>query len=100
MSDVIVPTLKPPFRASIAPPGSKSLTNRALILAALAEGQSTLSNVLFADDTRVMLDGLRKLGFDLAIDEAGHTVRVGGRGGTIPAGAAQIFCGNSGTTIR
>src|SRR5438067_1846185 len=98
MSDVIVPTLKPPFRASIAPPGSKSLTNRALILAALAEGQSTLSNVLFADDTRVMLDGLRKLGFKLDSDETAHVVRVGGHGGAIPTSAAELFCGNSGTT--
>src|SRR5438270_13181768 len=100
MSDVTVPTLKPPFRASITPPGSKSLTNRALVLASLADGPCTLSNVLFADDTAVMLDCLGKLGFDLEIDHAARTVRVGGRGGAIPATAADLFCGNSGTTIR
>src|SRR2546423_1052177 len=95
MSDVSVPTLRAPFRASITPPGSKSLTNRALVLSALAEGLCTLSNVLFADDTAVMLDCLGKLGFDLEIDHAARTVRVGGRGGAIPATAADLFCGNS-----
>ncbi|HSV13822.1 MAG TPA: 3-phosphoshikimate 1-carboxyvinyltransferase [Tepidisphaeraceae bacterium] len=89
-----------PFRATIAPPGSKSLTNRALVLAALAEGISELSNVLFADDTLVMLDGLAKLGFQLEIDRDAHRVIVHGRGGQIGATDADLFCGNSGTTIR
>ena len=100
MSDVNITTLKPPFRASITPPGSKSLTNRALLLAALAEGESTLTNVLFADDTVVMLDCLGKLGFELQVDEVAKTVRVSGRGGNLPAKSADLFCGNSGTTIR
>jgi 3-phosphoshikimate 1-carboxyvinyltransferase len=100
MSDATIVPLKPPFRASVAPPGSKSLTNRALVLAALAEGESTLSNVLFADDTEVMLDCLGKLGFDLTVDRAAHTVRIGGRGGLLPRESAELFCGNSGTTIR
>jgi 3-phosphoshikimate 1-carboxyvinyltransferase len=100
MSDVTIAPLRTPLRASMTPPGSKSLTNRALVLAALADGVSTLSNVLFADDTRVMLDCLRMLGFNLTADEAAQTVRVCGRGGTIPASTAELFCGNSGTTIR
>jgi 3-phosphoshikimate 1-carboxyvinyltransferase len=100
MSDVHVATLRAPFRASVTPPGSKSLTNRALILSALADGPCTLSNVLFADDTAAMLDCLGKLGFDLEIDHTARTVRVGGLGGAIPASAADLFCGNSGTTIR
>lgn len=100
MSDLRLDPISSPFKASITPPGSKSLTNRALVLAALADGKSTLSNVLFADDTRVMLDGLAKLGFELGIDEASHTVSVVGRAGKIPASGAEIFCGNSGTTIR
>jgi 3-phosphoshikimate 1-carboxyvinyltransferase len=87
-----------PFQATITPPGSKSLTNRALVLAALALGESTISNILIADDTRVMLDGLRALGFN--VTEDGTTVRVTGRGGAIPASSADIYCGNSGTTIR
>jgi 3-phosphoshikimate 1-carboxyvinyltransferase len=100
MSDVNVTVLKPPFRAKITPPGSKSLTNRALVLSALARGESVLSNVLFADDTVVMLDCLGKLGFDLEADHAAHSVRVGGQGGALPRASAELFCGNSGTTIR
>jgi 3-phosphoshikimate 1-carboxyvinyltransferase len=100
MSDVTIAPLTAPFRASMTPPGSKSLTNRALVLAALADGASVLSNVLFADDTLVMLDCLRKLGFDLTADQAAQTVHITGRNGVIPAHTADLFCGNSGTTIR
>src|SRR4051812_22330981 len=100
MSDITIQPISHAFTASITPPGSKSLTNRALVLAALADGTSTLSNVLFADDTRVMIDGLTKLGLQLDVDEASRTVRVHGRGGAIPSSSAELFCGNSGTTIR
>jgi 3-phosphoshikimate 1-carboxyvinyltransferase len=89
-----------PFNARITPPGSKSLTNRALVLAALADGTSNLSNVLFADDTQVMLDNLAKLGFELDVDRERHTVRVKGLGGKVGRDSAELFCGNSGTTIR
>jgi 3-phosphoshikimate 1-carboxyvinyltransferase len=89
-----------PFDAEITPPGSKSLTNRAMVLAALGAGASALSNVLFADDTLVMMDCLGRLGFQLDVDRASHTVRVHGRGGEVPAQRANLFCGNSGTTIR
>jgi 3-phosphoshikimate 1-carboxyvinyltransferase len=100
MSDITLTPIGSPFTATVTPPGSKSLTNRALVLAALADGNSTLTNVLFADDTRVMLDGLAKLGFQLEIDEPAARVRVHGRGGAVPRGEAEILCGNSGTTIR
>src|SRR5688572_13373559 len=100
MPHIRIDTLDKPFTATFAPPGSKSLTNRALVLAALADGSCELSNVLFADDTHVMLDGLKKLGFQLDTDEAKRTVRVAGRGGKIDRREAEIFCGNSGTTIR
>jgi 3-phosphoshikimate 1-carboxyvinyltransferase len=56
--------------------------------------------VLFADDTLAMLDGLARLGFGIEIDRAGQSVRVQGRGGVIPSSEAELFCGNSGTTIR
>jgi 3-phosphoshikimate 1-carboxyvinyltransferase len=59
-----------------------------------------LSNVLFADDTNVMLDCLAKLGFSLQVDRGTHEVKVAGGGGEIPEKAAELFCGNSGTTIR
>src|SRR3712207_963046 len=100
MSDLQVPTVSAPFRATITPPGSKSLTNRALVMAAMADGPCTLRNVLFADDTEVMLDCLARLGFEPEVDRATHTVTVAGRGGAIPVDRAELFCGNSGTTIR
>lgn len=88
------------FSARFSPPGSKSLTNRALILAALGEGVSILSNCLFADDTLVMLESLQRLGFLLEIDRSANTVAVHGRGGRIDRESAELFCGNSGTSIR
>lgn len=100
MSDLKIIPLAGPFKATVTPPGSKSLTNRALVLAALARGKSTLSNVLFADDTVVMLDGLRKLGFEPAVDRPNGIIEVQGSAGRPNASEAQLFCGNSGTTIR
>jgi len=100
MSDLRIDPVTAPFSAAITPPGSKSLTNRALVLAALARGDCVLTNVLFADDTKVMLDALHGLGFALDVDEANLAVRVIGQGGRIPASSGEIFCGNSGTTIR
>ncbi len=88
------------FRAAVRPPGSKSLTNRALLLAALAEGTSTLRGVLFSDDTRVMLAALAQLGFELAVDEEEQTVRVTGQAGRIPAPEASLHLGNAGTAYR
>jgi len=100
MSDVRVEPITRPFRVTLSPPGSKSLTNRALVLAALARGECELSNVLFADDTLVMLECLGRLGFEPEIDRASYRVRVAGRGGALPSSSAELFCGNSGTTIR
>src|SRR3954470_22014050 len=100
MPDVRLDPIVTPFVAKFSPPGSKSLTNRALVLAALADGVCDLSNVLFADDTLVMLEGLTRLGFHLIIDHDARTVRVHGRGGHIDKSVAELFCGNSGTTIR
>ncbi|MFA9476770.1 3-phosphoshikimate 1-carboxyvinyltransferase [Phycisphaerales bacterium AB-hyl4] len=81
-------------------PGSKSLTNRALLLAALATGQSTLTGVLFSDDTRHMLDALGRLGFALTIDEGSRAVTVTGQGGAMPRPQAELHLGNSGTCVR
>jgi 3-phosphoshikimate 1-carboxyvinyltransferase len=100
MSDLRIEPIPAPFTASVTVPGSKSLTNRALVLAALSEGTCDLSNVLFADDTLVMLENLMKLGFHLVVDHDARTVRVSGRGGRIDKPTAELFCGNSGTTIR
>ena len=89
-----------PLRASIRPPGSKSITNRALVCAALAEGCSTLVGALDSEDTRVMIDALRALGLDVAHDTDSSTIRITGCGGRIPATEADLFVANSGTTVR
>ncbi|MDB5304363.1 MAG: aroA [Phycisphaerales bacterium] len=100
MTELLIQPISAAFSVKMSPPGSKSLTNRALVLAALGQGVSELTNVLFADDTLVMLENLGRLGFSLEIDRAAHAVRIEGRAGEIPANAAELFCGNSGTTIR
>ncbi len=100
MSDQTIKPLASPPRATLSPPGSKSLTNRALVIGALAEGASALSNVLLADDTEVMIESLQRLGFDVRVDSAARTVRIEGRGGRIATASAELFCRNSGTTIR
>jgi 3-phosphoshikimate 1-carboxyvinyltransferase len=100
VTDIALTPFERPFRATIAPPGSKSLTNRALVIAALADGVSTLSNVLIADDTEVMIEGLQALGYKLHVDRKKGRVRVHGKAGEVPAKKADIACGNSGTTIR
>jgi 3-phosphoshikimate 1-carboxyvinyltransferase len=100
MSDLMLSPITAPFRVTMSPPGSKSLTNRALIIGALTEGVSELTNVLFADDTLVMLECLGKLGFRLDIQRDRNAVHIHGRGGEIPTTMAELFCGNSGTSIR
>jgi 3-phosphoshikimate 1-carboxyvinyltransferase len=81
-------------------PGSKSLTNRALVVAALADGPSTLSGALDSEDTRVMVEALRRLGVGLEHDPAAATIAVRGCGGRIPAAEAELYVANSGTTLR
>ncbi len=89
-----------PLDAVVALPGSKSITNRALVLAALADGVSFLRNILLAEDTWLMIETLRELGIPVTVDEAECVAEVTGCGGNIPADGAELFCGNSGTTIR
>ena len=82
------------------PPGSKSITNRALILAALANGQTTLTGALASDDTQVMFDGLAQLGLSLHWNTEQCQVEINGQGGRFPQRHADIYVGNSGTTAR
>lgn len=89
-----------PVCGTVRPPGSKSLTNRALIVAALARGRSQLSGVLDSQDTRVMIDSLQRLGVGVRHDPAACTVTVDGCGGRPPATAAELWLENSGTSIR
>ena len=97
---LFIPLCPRPVHGSIRPPGSKSITNRAMVCASLARGTSLLSGVLDSQDTRVMAEGLAALGISIVPDWQGKTIRVGGCGGTIPAGHASIDCAASGTTIR
>jgi 3-phosphoshikimate 1-carboxyvinyltransferase len=89
-----------PVRGSIRPPGSKSITNRALICAALAEGRSLLRGALDSEDTRVMLDSLQRLGITVSADVQRSEIAVQGCGGRIPSDEAELFLANSGTSIR
>jgi 3-phosphoshikimate 1-carboxyvinyltransferase len=100
VSDLTLDPVTKPFAATVTPPGSKSLTNRALVLAALADGVCELTNILAADDTEVMIESLRRLGFQLDLNAEAGVLRVHGLGGRVPVDAAELFCGNSGTTIR
>lgn len=86
--------------AAVRVPGSKSLTNRALIVAALAEGRSVLTGALDSEDTRVMIEALCVLGFSVESDADAGTILIEGRRGTIPARSAELFVANSGTTLR
>jgi 3-phosphoshikimate 1-carboxyvinyltransferase len=87
-----------PIEAVLAVPGSKSLTNRALVVSSLAEGKSRLSNVLHSDDTRYMMSHLQTLG--IALQASDDQVEIEGQGGAFPPVQASLYCGNAGTTVR
>ena len=105
----IVP-LDKPVRAEITVPGSKSITNRALVLAALADGETILNGALWSEDTQIMVECLQDLGFMVNVapdpDEiCNRTITVYGQGGTIPGGGTvenplDLFVGNAGTAAR
>ncbi len=104
-----MPTLPPflritpinhPLNATVRVPGSKSLTNRALLLASLANGTTHLTNALFSDDSRYFAKALQTLGFDVQLDEEKFEMTVTGLGGKIPATKAELFIGNAGTAAR
>ena len=96
----IAPWSGPPPRATVRVPGSKSLTNRALIVAAMADGPSVLTGALDSEDTRVMVEALRAVGIAVEHDPAAAVIRVPGCGGTIPARSAALHVANSGTSLR
>lgn len=84
----------------VAVPGSKSITNRALLLATLAEGKTLLKGVLFSDDSRHFLKCIQELGFETVVDEAACTVEVTGYGGIVPKKEAAPYVGSAGTAAR
>lgn len=105
----VVP-LASPVHAEVSVPGSKSITNRALILAALAPGCTTLKGALWSEDTQVMVEGLRHLGFEISVESdpsesCNRVLTVRGWGGRVPAGGTvsnpvELFAGNAGTAAR
>ena len=86
--------------AVVTVPGSKSIKNRALLLATLADGDSLLKGALFSDDSRYFLKCIQSLGFDAVADEDEKTVRVKGLGGQIPNREAALYVGRAGTAAR
>jgi 3-phosphoshikimate 1-carboxyvinyltransferase len=91
----------PPLAHAAGPvtlPGSKSISNRVLLLAAMSEGTTTIHDLLDSDDTRVMLIALRTLG--CAVEQSGAVVKITGLGGKLPNGSAKLFLGNAGTAMR
>jgi 3-phosphoshikimate 1-carboxyvinyltransferase len=105
----IVP-LAAPVRAEITVPGSKSITNRALILAALADGETILKGALWSEDTQIMVECLQELGFMVNVEAdpaetCNRTITVYGNGGAVPRGGTEaqpldLFVGNAGTAAR
>jgi 3-phosphoshikimate 1-carboxyvinyltransferase len=105
----IVP-LTAPVRAEITVPGSKSITNRALILAALADGETTIEGALWSEDTQVMVECLQELGYMVNVlpdpnESCNRTITVYGLGGKVPRGGTAdqllaLFVGNAGTAAR
>lgn len=84
----------------VSVPGSKSITNRALLLATLAEGTSTLRGCLFSDDSRHFLKCIQTLGFETKVNEEKAEITVIGLGGSIPTKEASIYVGSAGTAAR
>lgn len=105
----IIP-LAGPVKAEITVPGSKSITNRALVLAALADGETILRGALWSEDTQVMVECLRELGFMVNVEPdsnefCNRTITVYGLGGKVPRGGTveqplELFVGNAGTAAR
>lgn len=89
-----------PVRGTVCVPGSKSMTNRALLMAALAKGNTKLNGVLFSDDSRYFLKCLQSLGFELQISEEEKSVVLKGTGGVIPNKSGEIYVGSAGTAAR
>lgn len=99
MSTRVCHRVSRPLDADVSIPGSKSLTNRALVAAALADGPSILSGALLADDVERMTESLGALGVAIAVDRADARIEIGGCG-DFPVEEADLYCGNSGTTLR
>jgi 3-phosphoshikimate 1-carboxyvinyltransferase len=95
-----IQTASMPINARVTIPGSKSITNRALLLAALADGVSELFDILISDDTVAFMDALRQLGIAIKLDETTRSCIVAGGQGHFPKKNASIWCADAGTAAR
>lgn len=95
-----IPPFTRPARGEVTVPGSKSLTNRALLLAALSDRPVTLTGALFSEDTQLMAEALRRLGVSVEADAGAHTVRVAGQAAAFSGAGAELFVGLAGTAAR
>jgi len=100
LSSLKIEPISHPLSAIVRVPGSKSLTNRALLIAALANGTTRLANALFSDDSKYFAKALQTLGFNVQPDEGNREITVTGLGGKIPSTKAELFIGNAGTAAR
>lgn len=100
MSQYEVKTINHPLDCTVEVPGSKSITNRALLMAALAKGKSVLNGVLFSNDSRYFLTSLISLGYIIEVNEVENYVAINGHGADIPKKNATIDVGSAGTAAR
>ncbi|MEH2191868.1 MAG: 3-phosphoshikimate 1-carboxyvinyltransferase [Nostoc sp.] len=100
MDTIAIPALDRPVDATVEIPGSKSLTNRALLVAALAQGDSILENALFSEDSEYFVKCVEQLGIPITLNPHQAQIQVAGRGGEIPAKQADLFVGLAGTAAR
>ncbi|MGO9061227.1 MAG: 3-phosphoshikimate 1-carboxyvinyltransferase [Candidatus Binataceae bacterium] len=100
MDQIEIRPLASRLAASIRVPGSKSITNRALLIGAIAQGHSVIESALVSDDTRYMIDALQNLGYGITLDEQSQRIEMDGQGGAIPVKSADLFVGGSGTAMR
>lgn len=96
----LVQKVNKPLHIAVEVPGSKSITNRALLIGAMADGLSEIQGILFSDDSRSFLKALQELGFEINISEEKKTVRIQGMNGRIPKKEATIQVGSAGTAAR
>lgn len=100
MADYKVKKAADPINATVEVPGSKSITNRALLISALSDGRSFLKKVLFSDDSRVFIKALQDLGFLVAADESTEAATVTGQSKFVSASSGDIYVGSAGTAAR
>jgi 3-phosphoshikimate 1-carboxyvinyltransferase len=100
LESILIEPFTHPLSGTVDIPGSKSLTNRAMLIAALANGSTRLTNALFSDDSRYFAEALKTLGFELEHNQKAREIRLTGEGGRIPSASATLFIGNAGTAAR